>query len=394
MPIIPGVGLAVPAEWKVTSLGEVTSKIGSGATPRGGSAVYLDAGTALIRSQNVYDNRFEYDGLAFITDTAAEKLKGVTVRSGDVLLNITGDSILRTCVVPEEVLPARVSQHVSIIRSNGDVEPVFLQKWLTLPAVKDHMLGHSSGGTRKAITKGHIESFAIPVPPLPEQRGIAAMLGALDEKIESNRRLLMKLRNLGRALYQAAVGQEGTEASIDEVAEFHNRRRIPLSAQQRDARPGDVPYYGATGVFGYVDDSLFDEVLVLVGEDGSVVNDDGTPFVQYVWGRAWVNNHAHVLKGRGISTELLFFALERADVRPLVTGAVQPKLNMGNLKSLAITIPTGAALNELEPKLTSLMSMHRAKSDEIHELERLRDVLLAELLSGRIRVPEAMVGAL
>jgi type I restriction enzyme, S subunit len=308
-----------------------------------------------------------------------------------VLLNITGDSILRTCVVPLEVLPARVSQHVSIVRSNSDVDPLFLQKWLTLPAIKDHMLGHSSGGTRKAITKGHIESFPISVPPVPEQRGIAATLGALDGKIESNVRVLAKLRSLARALYQSAVAEGGEEVSIGDVVEFHNRRRVPLSAQEREARPGDVPYYGATGVFGYVDDFLFDEVLVLVGEDGSVANPDGTPFLQYIWGKAWINNHAHALTGREISTELLFFALEQSDVRPLVTGAVQPKLNMGNLKSLMVRVPTGAARSGLEHKVASLMSLHRARSDENRRLGQLREALLPELLAGHIRVPEAAV---
>ena len=91
-------------------------KIGSGATPKGGASVYIDEGVSLIRSQNVYNLNFSYSGLAHINDEAAEKLKGVTVYSRDVLLNITGDSVARTCMVPDDVLPARVNQHVSIIR--------------------------------------------------------------------------------------------------------------------------------------------------------------------------------------------------------------------------------------------------------------------------------------
>lgn len=394
MPTVAAIGLDVPDTWKLASLADVTSKIGSGATPRGGSTVYVDAGTALIRSQNVYDNRFSYDGLVFINDAAAEKLRGVTVEVGDVLLNITGDSILRTCVVPPDILPARVSQHVAIVRSNGRLEPLFLQKWLTLPVVKNHMLGHSSGGTRKAITKGHIESFPVPVPPMLEQQGIAATLRAVDEKIESNARVLMKLQDLGQALYRSAVGEQSRDASIAELAEFHNRRRVPLSSHERDARPGDIPYYGATGVFGYVEDFLFDEILVLVGEDGSVVNADGTPFVQYIWGKSWINNHAHALKGRGISNELLFFALRQSDVRPLVTGAVQPKLSMGNLGALVVRVPNDAVRDGLELALTELMSVYRARSDENRSLVQLREVLLPELLSGRIRVPESEGGAI
>jgi type I restriction enzyme S subunit len=97
----------IPFGWRFRPLVEVTTKIGSGATPRGGSAVYLPQGTSFIRSQNVLDHEFEWSGLARITDEAAQDLRGVTVREGDVLLNITGDSILRTCVVDSSALPAR-----------------------------------------------------------------------------------------------------------------------------------------------------------------------------------------------------------------------------------------------------------------------------------------------
>lgn len=180
----------VPHDWKVLPLKDVTSKIGSGSTPRGGASVYVEAGTSFIRSQNVLDHGFSFDGLVRINDEAAYSLRGVEVLEGDVLINITGDSILRTCIVPIEVLPARVSQHVAILRSNGQIEPQVLQKWLSLELMKDFMLGHSSGGTRKAVTKGDLERFPVPVPPLAEQRAISGVLGALDDKIESNRRLV------------------------------------------------------------------------------------------------------------------------------------------------------------------------------------------------------------
>ncbi len=155
----------IPAGWTTTTLKEITTKIGSGATPRGGSSVYIDEGINLIRSQNVYDSAFSWDGLAHITDDAAERLRTVTVEAGDVLINITGDSILRTCVADEAVLPARVNQHVAIIRPIAEVPPNFVHQHLLRPETKEMLFNMSAGATRKAITKGNLEETPILLPP-------------------------------------------------------------------------------------------------------------------------------------------------------------------------------------------------------------------------------------
>lgn len=176
----------IPAGWKVRPLVELTSKIGSGATPRGGSDVYVDQGVAFIRSQNVYDHKFEWDGLVRITDDAAEDLKGVTVQEGDILLNITGDSILRTCVVDPSVVPARVSQHVAIIRPADTLPVRFLHLYLVHPSMKAFLLGHDTGATRKAITKGHLESVPVLQPSSPVLNRFRDLTSPIFQRIESN----------------------------------------------------------------------------------------------------------------------------------------------------------------------------------------------------------------
>ncbi|WP_428819738.1 restriction endonuclease subunit S [Microbulbifer sp. MCCC 1A16149] len=148
----------VPEGWGVVSLRSLTSKIGSGSTPRGGSQVYLEDGVSLIRSQNVYDSEFTWDGLAHINDEAAKQLKGVTLEEGDVLLNITGASILRTCIVPPDVLPARVNQHVAIVRPIAGVPSKYLHLHLLNEKTKSYLMGQNAGASREAVTKGHIES--------------------------------------------------------------------------------------------------------------------------------------------------------------------------------------------------------------------------------------------
>lgn len=193
------------SEWQTQKLDNLCTKIGSGATPRGGKEVYLDEGpVALIRSQNVLDFSFSYDGLAYITEEQAAQLSNVELEQDDVLLNITGDSVARVCQVPDDLLPARVNQHVSIIRANKTkMDTKFLKYYLLNPSFKNHMLALSSvGATRKALTKGMIEDFDIQLPPLSTQRRIADILSALDDKIELNRQTNATLEAMAQAIFK------------------------------------------------------------------------------------------------------------------------------------------------------------------------------------------------
>jgi type I restriction enzyme S subunit len=194
-------------EWSPIRLGEACAKIGSGATPRGGSDVYLERGPyALIRSQNVYNDGFHHDGLAYIDEQQAAELANVEVLPNDVLLNITGDSVARACQVDVGVLPARVNQHVAIIRPDHDrLDPRFLRYFLVSPDMQSKLLSWAgSGGTRNALTKSMIESFEVPIPEdIAEQRAIAHILGTLDDKIELNRRMSETLEAIARALFKS-----------------------------------------------------------------------------------------------------------------------------------------------------------------------------------------------
>lgn len=155
-----------PKGWQVKPLKDLTKKIGSGSTPRGGSEAYLDQGISLIRSLNIHDDDFRIKDLAFIDDEQAERLSNVVVEKGDVLLNITGASVCRCAVVPEEILPARVNQHVCIIRPAGYIGSEYLLHLLISAPYKQKLLRMSGvGATREALTKQQVETLEIPVPP-------------------------------------------------------------------------------------------------------------------------------------------------------------------------------------------------------------------------------------
>ena len=170
--------------WEKHRLSKLTLKIGSGATPRGGRESYVNEGIALIRSMNVYDGKFIFKDLAYLTNVQAEKLNNVIVESDDVLLNITGASVSRCCIVPQIILPARVNQHVSIIRCKKHLlSPIFLNQLLITSEFKSLLqkIGESSGATRQAITKNQIEELTIPLPPLSLQNEFADFVAQVDK---------------------------------------------------------------------------------------------------------------------------------------------------------------------------------------------------------------------
>jgi type I restriction enzyme S subunit len=178
------------------SLAKVTSKIGSGATPKGGHQSYKESGISLIRSMNVHDMRFKPDQLAFLDEEQAAQLNNVTVQDGDVLLNITGASVARTCVVPNEILPARVNQHVAIVRPIKEMLlSDFLAIQLVAPRNKHRLLGigEESGSTRQALTKAMIENFIIQIPTeISHQRQILAAYDSVTSLINELRQNLLK----------------------------------------------------------------------------------------------------------------------------------------------------------------------------------------------------------
>jgi type I restriction enzyme S subunit len=169
----------VSEEWPTYRLAELTTKIGSGATPRGGAESYKATGVPLIRSLNVHFDGVRDEGLAFLDDNQARELDSVTVQHGDVLLNITGASIGRVALAPSRLAGARVNQHVAILRPMPQIDGGFLAAFFASPAQQALIFEEESGATRQALTKAKLEDWTVPAPPIDEQRRIVAKLDAL-----------------------------------------------------------------------------------------------------------------------------------------------------------------------------------------------------------------------
>ena len=196
-----------PMKWHKQPLNELTTKIGSGATPRGGRDSYCSDGISLIRSMNVHNGFFEYKDLAHVSDEQATKLSNVTIQNKDVLLNITGASVARCCVVPDDILPARVNQHVCIIRCNDYVIPMFVCKAFTSNSFQNYLLEIAgSGATREAITKQQIESITMIVPPLSLQNQFVDFVTQVEKQKATVQQSIDKLETLKKSLMQEYFG--------------------------------------------------------------------------------------------------------------------------------------------------------------------------------------------
>ena len=408
-------------KWKEYRLGDICTKIGSGSTPKGGKEAYLGGNTSLIRSQNVLDFSFSWDGLAYINDEQATKLNGVEIENGDVLLNITGDSVARACIVPESALPARVNQHVSIVR--GDATIVLNDYILYfLQFQKTYLLSLSQGGaTRNALTKGMIEDLLIPLPPLSKQAEIVHVLKSLDDKIGVNRKINDNLEQEAQALFKSwfvdfepfkngefveselgMIPKGWRVECIEDLSQKMASGGTPKSLN-KDYYLGNIKWYSTKELKDcFLFDSekhisedalknssakMFPEGTVLmaiyasptVGRLGILTNP--ATFNQAAVG---------IVPKENVGSEFIYLSLlsERTKLNNLASGAAQQNLNVGIVKNYNILVPEQKALDRFNRLARSYFLLLKKNTEESRRLAELRDTLLPKLMSGELIVNE------
>ena len=377
-------------------LADICSKIGSGATPRGGKEAYCEKGISLVRSQNVLDFSFSHDGLAFINNEQAAKLSNVEVFDGDVLLNITGDSVARACIMDSAFLPARVNQHVAIVRGK---KSHVLNRYLLyfLQWQKGYLLQlASAGATRNALTKGMLEQLEIDLPSLDEQKRIVAILGALDDKIELNNKINENLEQQATALFNNFYDQAETEIRFTDVLQIlgggtpktgesgYWGGKIPFFTPKDIGSPYTLNTEKTITEAGLArcNSRLYPINTVFVTARGTVgkVGMAGVPMA--------MNQSCYALVGKGIHQLLVYFyTLKVIDrLRHKASGAVFDAVTTKDFESEHIMrLPESIEkvfLCAAEPMYQAILS----NSIENQKLAGLRDALLPKLISGEIDV--------
>lgn len=287
---------------------------------------------------------------------------------------------------------AYMTEHAVVVCANDQTSTRYLAYLLSIMNL-GRLSGQSAqpGLSVKTLAKQEIE-----LPALEQQKKIVSILASLDDKIEQNQKLNDNLEQQAMVLYGKsfpyAVADElpagWRVGTVGEIIEIHDSKRIPLSGAQRAKMEKRIyPYYGAASLMDYVDEYIFDGKYLLLGEDGTVVNDAGYPVLQYVWGQFWVNNHAHILTGKlGFNVESLFLLFKHTPVKSIVTGAVQPKISQANLRSIQVVIPPRSELDAFNELICPLFGQIRQNQDQNKLLAALRDTLLPKLMSGEIDV--------
>ena len=400
----------VPVDWEVKRLGGCCKKIGSGATPTGGATVYLSHGVSLIRSQNVYNGYFKYEGLAHITDSAASALDGVTVQDDDVLLNITGDSVARCTKVPADVLPARVNQHVAIIRTcSEELGSDYLQCYLASPDMQTYMLNAASGqgGSRNAMTKGMVEDFQIPIPPLPEQKAIAEALSDVDALLAAITKLIEKKRAIKQgAMQELLTGKKRLAGFTGKWVEKRLGDVVEINPSLESVIPEKFVYVDLESVAG---GRLLERKLVLRERapsraqrrfvQGDILFQTVRPYqrnnllVGFDAANYVASTGYAVIRGRALCScsEFIYHIIHVDDfvngVLDRCTGTSYPAINPGKLAEIIVRIPEAVAEQKAIASVLSDMDAEIAALEATRaKYESIKQGMMQELLTGKTRL--------
>ena len=372
-----------------------------------------NTGVRCLRIGDVSNNRnFEEWGFTSADEDVVEKFQ---LKKDDIVIARTGNTIGVVKYIDKDIKSV-YNNGLIRIKVSENFNPKFIYYNLISEKFKSFIYGISAGtSTQPNMKIDHMLQYKITDFNIKEQEKIANILSSLDDKIELNNEMNKTLEEMAQSIYKRwfvdfefpnedgqpykSSGGEMVESelgmipkgwevgSFSDISEILDSKRIPLSKREREKRANIYPYYGAASLMDYVDDYIFEGIHVLMGEDGTVIDKDGFPILQYVGGKFWVNNHAHVLKGKNeFSNEFVYLYLSNTNVTHLVTGAVQPKINQKNLTSLKLPIPDKNMTVKFNSLAKNIFEYIYEIRQENKKLEEIRSILLPVLMNGTINI--------
>jgi len=394
---------------------------------RGKTPVKTESGIPLITAKIIKGGRIETPTEFIAKDEYVAWMRRGIPKEGDVVLTVEAPLGEVAQLGPEKIA---LAQRVVTLRGKpGLLDSTYLLYLLQTDDMQSQLKSRATGTTVLGIKQSELRKVMLTLPRFDLQLSSAATLKALDDRITLLRETNATLEAIAQALFKswfvdfdpvrakmegrvpegideatAALFPDELEVSelglvprgwrnvsLKEAVSIHDSKRIPLSGQEREKRKGPYPYYGAAALMDAVDDYLFDGVYLLTGEDGSVADTNGYPIMQYVWGKFWVNNHAHILQGKdGVATEHVMLAMQRTNITPYITGAVQAKLSQTNMWRINFLKPTREVAQHFGSLLEPLFVRFRHNSEQAQTLATLRDTLLPRLVSGQLRLPTVL----
>ena len=356
-----------------------------------------------LSAKNVTQNGFLFADNQFITQEKDELLNKGKLKRGDIVITTRG-TVGNVAIYSEEVPydNIRINSGMLIIRCGNGIDSYYLYQVLRSKWFYNQILSIQSGSAQPQLPKSHFLKMVIPIPDMNTQNKIAGILSSVGNKIALNTAINENLEQQAQAIFKSwfvdfepfggGMPDDWRFGTASEIIELHDYKRIPLSGSKRDKMEKIYPYYGATSRMDYVDNYIFDGIYLLLGEDGTVIDGNGFPILQYVYGKFWVNNHAHIITGKlGYTVESLYLLFSLTNIKHIVTGAVQQKISQANLKKVPVIIPDVQILREFDCVVQPIFAAIRNYRDESQRLSALRDTLLPKLMNGEIDVSRVQI---
>ncbi|MDH6388806.1 type I restriction enzyme S subunit [Dysgonomonas sp. PH5-37] len=357
-------------EWRWYKLGDIANKVNSGKTPLGGEAVYTKEGVLFIRSQNVNNDKLDLDNSVFIPEIINRQMENSVVQPNDILLNITGASLGRSCVVPNNFESGNVNQHVCIIRLNKQYNPRFVQPLFSSNKGQAILTNLQTGSGREGLTFESLKSIKISIPVLEEQQKIASFLSLIDERIITQNKIIEEFKLLKSTLSKRLLLNESWEQfQIADIASL-GRGRVISSVEISKQRNPKYPLYSSQtsnhGIMGYLDTYDFDGEYVTWTTDGA---NAGTVF--YRNGKFNCTNVCGTLKiSSNHNPYFVALCLNLIAKKYVFVNLANPKLMNNVMASIKIHLPEIKEQNRLVKLFVSIVNKIQC---EVSILEALRE---------------------
>lgn len=367
--------------------------------------------TNCIKHSSIYPT---FENIRYVSDKTLKTWFRAELKPNDILF-VNKGTPGRVCLVPDPITFCAAQDMIGLRADSKKIYYKYLFAVLRSNFIQEKIANFHVGIAIPHFKKLDMDNLLIPVPDMDIQKKIGDMYCRLSEKIENNNKISAELESMAKTIYDYWLlqfefpNEEGkpykssggklvwneelkreipegwTTTTIGDITICHDSERIPLSGKDRESMIGDIPYYGATDIMGYVDKPIFDGDYILLAEDGSVMDEEGHPILQRVTGKVWVNNHAHVLEPiKNYSCKLLMMLLKDVYVPMIKTGSIQMKINQENMKGITVPNIPDVLKEKINLELCTIEKKQLQIIAENRELASLRDFLLPMLMNGQV----------
>ena len=373
-------------------------------------------GAISLSPSNIVDGIMDLSKCTYISWAKYEESPEIKITPNDIVIVKTGNSYGRTAIIRNVEHPMTLNPQFVVLK-DIQINPVYLAYFLKTDEFQKQIYGIVGGSAIPTLSQEDLASLIVRVPNENIQNTIADILDSLDGKIELNKLINDNLEAMAKQLYdywfvqfdfpneegkpykssggamvyneklKREIPQGWSDCKLKDFINLFDSKRIPLSNKDREERKGIYPYYGATGIMDYVNDYIFDGDYILLAEDGSTSDANGFPIVQYIWGKNWVNNHAHIILPKNEQyTMFTYQMLKSIPAKQIETGSIQKKISQENLCGYNMILPHSALIGKYERIISPFWEKRKLCFEEINNLTKQRDELLPLLMNGQATV--------